>query len=144
MFYIGKNFDGAKMKLRRVCAVLTGVTLLTISNVAADPFVLSGDALRRAVSGKTVYLKTTFGIEFPIRYRRNGTMSLNKSVVAKIAQAGGFANDRGVWWVRDDRLCQRWKKWLGGRSVCFELKRDGKTVYWRSNSGGSGTARIGR
>lgn len=136
--------NGAKMKLTSVGIVLVGITLFAVGSAAADPFVLSGDVLRRAISGKTVYLKTALGIEFPIRYRRNGTMSVKSSGVAKIVQAGGFASDRGVWWVRNDKLCQRWKKWLGGRSICFELKRSGKTVYWRSNGGGSGTARISR
>ncbi len=123
---------------------MVSVTLFAAGSAAADPFILSGEALRRAIGGKTVYLRTAFGFELPIQYRRNGTMSVKGSGVAKLAQAAaGFAKDRGVWWVRDDKLCQRWKKWLGGRSVCFELTKTGKTFSWRSNSGSSGTARIG-
>ena len=126
------------------CKALVIVGCLMVGSAVADPLVLSGEALRRGVSGKTIFLSTTFGIELPIRYRRDGTMVAKSSPLGILGESIGLTKDRGVWWIRDDRLCQRWKKWLEGKSVCFELKKSGKQVFWRSNSGGSGTARVSK
>ena len=124
------------------CQVLVFFGCVMAGSAVADSFVLSDEALRRAVSGKTIYLSTGFGFELPILYRRDGTMVAKRSPLGILGESIGLKKDRGVWWIRDDRLCQRWKKWLDGKSVCFELKQSGKQVFWRSNTGGSGTARL--
>jgi hypothetical protein len=40
--------------------------------------ILAGDKLRKAVSGKTVYLMTPIGSEIPIRYNPNGRITGSK------------------------------------------------------------------
>ena len=70
------------------------------ASALAEPSKPTGEALRQVVSGRTVLLDTPIG-SFPIRYRRDGTMT---------GQAPGFVaslgteKDRGQWWVADDRL----------------------------------------
>ena len=105
----------------------------------AEPSKLTGEALRQAVSGRTVLLETPIG-SFPIRYRRDGTMT--GQAPAFVASLG-TEKDRGQWWVADDCLCQRWYRWLDAKQYCFKLQRiGGATVHWLRDDGVSGTATI--
>jgi hypothetical protein len=110
--------------------------------LAAEPASLSGDELRKAVSGKTVYLKIS-GFELPIRYSPNGSMAGSMGVVAASLARGDGASDHGKWWISGNQLCQRWTSWMDGKSYCYTLTRQGKGVRWLRNDGRSGTARIG-
>ncbi len=122
-----------------ICAVLC---FITAQNVYADANTLKGNALKNTISGKTLHIATPYGIVLPIRFRRNGTMVGKGVGLMKFVKADESYNDRGVWWISNDRLCQRWRKWLGGKRFCFTLKRAGKKIFWRANDGRSGTARI--
>lgn len=103
---------------------------------------LSGDALRKAVVGKTVYLRTQ-GVEIPISYSGSGTMNGRlKAFVAALA-GGERTRDSGKWWISNHQLCQRWNSWLDGKSYCYKLTQAGNQVHWLRNDGRSGTARIG-
>ena len=62
--------------------------------LAAERASLSGDELRKAVSGKTVYLKIS-GFELPIRYSPGGSMSGRMGAVAATLARGDGASDRG-------------------------------------------------
>ena len=110
--------------------------------LAAEPASLSGDELRRAVSGKTVYL-TISGFELPIRYSPSGSMEGSMGVVAASLARGDGASDRGKWWISGNQLCQRWTSWMEGKSYCYTLTRQGNSVRWLRDDGRSGTARIG-
>ena len=108
----------------------------------AEPATLSGDELRQAISGKTVYLNVS-GFELPIRYNANGRMSGKMSTIAASFSRGDGASDTGKWWVADNQLCQQWSSWMDGKTYCYKLTRNGATVQWLRNDGHSGTARIG-
>ncbi len=118
-----------------------GLALPAASGLA-EPAALSGDELRQAISGKTVYLNVS-GFELPIRYAANGRMSGKMSTIAASFSRGDGASDSGKWWVADDQLCQQWSSWMDGKTYCYKLTRNGATVQWLSNDGHSGTARIG-
>ena len=115
---------------------------LPAAAVRAEPVALSGDGLRHAVSGKTVFLSIS-GFELPISYSANGRMSGKMGAVAASFARGDGAQDRGKWWVEGDRLCQQWSSWMEGKSYCYRLTREGARVNWVRNDGRSGTARIG-
>lgn len=83
---------------------------------AAEPASLSGDELRKAVSGKTVYLRIS-GFELPIHYSSGGTMSGRMSGVAATLARGDATSDRGKWWVSGSQLCQQWTSWMGGSLI---------------------------
>jgi hypothetical protein len=130
--------NGASMK--RVVTIIAMSGLLTVAAAGASAEVLSGQDLRKAVTGKTVYLRQQ-GIELPISYRANGTMSGRLS--AFVAALGGTAMaDSGKWWISNDQLCQRWSRWLDGKSYCYKLSRKGSQVRWRRNDGRTGTVRL--
>jgi len=104
----------------------------------AEPSKLTGEALREAVSGRTVLISTAIGA-LPIRYKSNGTMiGQAPALVASL----GTERDRGRWWIVDDRLCQRWYRWLAAKRYCFKLQHVSGTVHWQRDDGLSGTATI--
>jgi hypothetical protein len=122
-------------------ALLTAAffTLALGAALAVEPASLSGDELRKAVSGKTVYLRI-FGFELPIR---GGSMSGRMGAVAATLARGDGASDRGKWWVSGSQLCPRWSSWMEGKSYCYTLTRRANNVTWVRNDGRSGSARIG-
>jgi hypothetical protein len=104
---------------------------------------LKGEELRKAVSGRTVYISTAIGIELPIRYSANGTMTSTSSANLAAMAGESVAKDSGSWWIAGDKLCQKWQNWLNGQTYCYEMRRSGRIVYWRRNDGHSGSARLG-
>ena len=104
----------------------------------AEPSKLTGEALRQAVSARTVLIATAIG-SFRIRYNSDGTMTGRASALV----AGlGTERDRGQWWIADDSLCQRWHRWLDAKRYCFKLHHVGAIIYWLRDDGLSGTATI--
>lgn len=127
----------------KIEAWVVAVTLaLAATGARAEPETLSGDSLRHAISGKTVFLKIS-GFELPISYAASGRMSGKMGAVAASFARGDGAQDRGKWWVAGDQLCQQWSSWMDGKSYCYRLTREGASVHWVRNDDRSGTARIG-
>ena len=122
--------------------VLAASLALPATGTLAEDGTLDGDGLRKAISGKTVFLNVS-GFELPIRYAANGRMSGKMSTMAASFSRGDGSSDTGKWWVSDGQLCQQWKSWMDGKAYCYRLTREGSTVHWARNDGRSGTARIG-
>ena len=107
--------------------------------VAADQREMNGEALRRAVTGRTINSA-----------RRSAACRSASAPMAPCPPppaAGllrGSERDRGRRWIAADQLCQRWNTWLGGQSYCFRLRQHGPTVHWTRNDGLSGVATIRR
>ena len=109
-----------------------------VAAALAEPTKLTDEALRQAVSDRTVLVHTPVG-SIPIRYKGDGTMSGQALLfVARL----GTQKDNGQWWIAGDRLCQRWYQWLDARPHCFSLQRIGAAVHWLRDDGLSGTATI--
>lgn len=109
-----------------------------VASALAESTRLTGEALREAVSDRTVLIETPIG-SFPIRYKGDGTMAGQAPLfVASL----GTQKDNGQWWIAGDRLCQRWHQWLYAKPYCFSLQRIGSTVHWLRDDGLSGTATI--
>ncbi len=127
------------MKRILLIAALAG-SATTVSQAASFGD-LNGPAVRKAVSGKTVFLSAS-GIVLPIAYRSNGTMSGRLQASAAALAGNASMQDKGRWWISNDQLCQRWNRWQGGKSYCYKLSRQGQNVVWVRNDGRRGTARI--
>src|SRR5688572_1765093 len=125
----------------KTAAFLIAASLALPAQAALGAEQLAGEALRQAISGKTVYLNIS-GFELPIRYAANGRMTGKMGTVAASFSRGDGTQDSGKWWVADDQLCQKWTSWMNGNQYCYKLTRQGATVRWVRNDGRSGTARI--
>jgi hypothetical protein len=131
------NFGGTE-------TMRVGVVLVAALAVCGPAFggeqQLEGNTLRKAIAGKTVSLETPLG-GLPINFRHNGTM---QAKTVELAYYTGSTQDRGVWWVVANKLCQRWNNWLGGKAYCFTLRQQGRRVEWTRNDGLTGVATIRR
>lgn len=99
---------------------------------------LNGDALKTAVSGKTIRLETAVGA-IPIVFRTDGTMTGRSSDLANYL---GRSYDTGTWWIADNRLCQKWKMWMDAKSYCFTLRQSGQQVHWTRDDGLKGVITV--
>ena len=127
--------------MRHAIAFAGAVIVVAGTAVAgADQREMSGEALRKALTGKTIHLNTPLG-GLPISFRADGTMW---GTAGGLASYVGSERDRGRWWIAADQLCQRWNTWLGGQSYCFRLRQHGRMVHWTRNDGLSGVATITR
>jgi hypothetical protein len=108
----------------------------------AQASALSGDDIRKKVTGKRIYLATPLGGEFPLFYQRGGRVDGS----GEASGLGRWARptDSGRWWVAGDRLCQRWETWYEGKTMCFTLTfMGGDRLRWVQDNGDTGLARIG-
>lgn len=129
------------MKRILLIAALSGLTVSAA--MAASTGKMNSQELRKALSGKTIYLNQS-GIVLPIAYRSNGTMSGRLKIsTAALVGSGTSPKDSGRWWIAKDQLCQKWKSWQSGKSYCYKLTRNGQNVVWVRDDGRRGTARIG-
>jgi len=127
----------------RHVTVFAAAMIVAAGTAAANGFdqrEMSGEALRKALTGRTIHLNTPLG-GLPISFRADGTMW---GTAGSLASYVGSERDRGRWWITADQLCQRWNTWLGGQSYCFKLRQRGATVHWTRNDGLSGVATIAR
>lgn len=117
-----------------ILAALAAVSPAAAANLAADD-------IRALVAGRTVFLSTPLGMELPLLYRKDGSVSGD---VSGFSAASMFApEETGRWWVTGNRLCQKWPTWYDGKQFCFTIERMGEAkIRWVRDDGFSGTARI--
>lgn len=128
------------MHTRLIAAFAAGLLAVPalVSLAGAEPQVVSGDALRQMIIGRTLMLHTPVG-KIPIAYRDNGTM-IGRAKDLQLYT--GLERDKGRWWVRGDQVCQKWDNWLEGRAYCFSWRLEGQVVHWRRDDGRTGTATL--
>ena len=78
---------------------------------------------------------------FPLRYASSRRVTGDGTA---LGLARFFApKETGKWWVKSDRLCQKFPTWYRGKTFCFSLEKAGaKKLRWRRDDGYSGTALI--
>ena len=126
------------MSKSKLLMVTLALAALAAEAACAEEGALAGPALRSVVAGKTLVLATPMG-QVPIQFAVNGSLS---AYAPDLKTYLGTDRDRGTWWVSNGRLCQKWEKWLDGRSHCFTVRTTGTTVHWTRDDGLNGTARI--
>jgi len=124
---------------------LHGIALLAAASLAptiAHAEALKESDIRRDIIGRTIYLATPLGGELPLNYRKAGTVDGNGAAIG----LGRFfkPSDTGTWWIESNRLCQKFRSWYKGATMCFVLERTGPgRVKWTRDNGKTGIARIG-
>ncbi|TCK31517.1 hypothetical protein EV667_1627 [Ancylobacter aquaticus] len=125
---------------------LTSASIGLLLVIAAAPAVaepLSGAEIKERIGGELVRLSTPYGVTLPLIYRDDGVVSGDLSGFSVGAMLA--PREEGRWWVKDDRLCQKWPTWYDGRTYCFTITSLGPTkIAWTRDDGLSGTAVMGR
>ena len=131
------------MRLFAMVWTVAGSILLNGPSLASADQALAGDALKRAVSGKRIYLATPLGGEFPLNYHVDGRIDGQ----GPASGLGRFVrpNDSGRWWLAGGKVCQQWTNWYDGKTFCFVLRKVDETrLAWDRDDGLSGIARVGQ
>jgi Bacterial SH3 domain len=114
--------------------------LIVIAGSAwAGPVPLTGEALRDELVGSLLKIDTPLGVVIPVRVSADGLVS---GEAGSLASTLGAAHDRGRWWIDNDRLCVKWFRWFEAQTRCLTVEHEGAKIYWRDQSGESGTATI--
>ncbi|MBW9114822.1 hypothetical protein JNB88_14355 [Rhizobium cauense] len=124
----------------RTAIAIAVVCTVTASEAAAERY--RANEIKEEVVGRRIFLAAPLGGEFPLNYRTTGSVDGDGEALG----LGRFVKpkDTGTWWIQSDRLCQRFRTWYDGRSMCFELYRvDQKRLKWIRDDGKTGIARIG-
>lgn len=124
----------------RKTGVMLGALLASAGLVEAET--MKEPEIRDRIIGRTIYLAAPIGGEFPLNYAKSGTVSGDGDAVG----LGKFIKpkDSGRWWIQSDQLCQQFKTWYNGKSMCFALSDAGPgKVKWVRDDGETGIARIG-
>ncbi len=135
------NLTQINTTLKQAIFVLILIASATLSPGQAKADSLTGDEIRKAISGHTLVL-SAMGIKLPVSYRTNGTMAGSLPSYLAALSNESSTRDSGKWWVQGGKLCQRWNHWLDGKTLCFSLSRQGTMINWRAKSGHHGTAQI--
>lgn len=117
------------------------LALALIGGTAAASEPLPGEEIRRLVTNGRVLLATPLGGEIPMNYRAGGRVDASGEAIG----LGRFfqPNDEGRWWIAGNQLCQQWRSWYKGETICFTLARAGGDGFvWRRDNGETGRARI--
>lgn len=120
--------------------VLIGAVLVVGVEAQAAPRPLGDDELKTAVVGKTVKIDTPLGTPITVMYSANGLM--NGQAGTALGVYLGATTDRGRWSIKDGKLCQKWFKWLDAETTCMSIRQDGQKIFWKSDTGKTGTATI--
>lgn len=123
--------------LRHVIAI---GCILAATAAGAEPVRLSNQSITEAVSGSVLHIDTPLGTKLPVRYSQDGKLAGRAG--GMVANYLGATADSGRWWVSNNRLCHKWKRWFEGQQQCLRLRKAGRRLLWRADSGKTGTATI--
>jgi hypothetical protein len=113
--------------------------IVVAASAWAGPVPLTGEAIRQELVDSLLKIDTPLGVVIPVRVSGDGLVSGD---AGPLASTLGAAQDRGRWWIDNDRLCVKWFRWFEAQTRCLTLDRDGNKIYWRDAEGESGTATV--
>jgi hypothetical protein len=115
---------------------------VVLNALPASAEVLSGEAIKKLVTGRTVYLSAPLGGEFPLAYRPDGSVNGNGAAVGLGRLYA--ARETGRWFMTGNSLCQQFPTWYSGQRLCFSVQKVGADkIRWVRDNGESGLARVG-
>jgi hypothetical protein len=117
--------------------IMRGACLCAAAGAQAQSGGLSGPQIRDLVAGATIEIEAPLGNRLPVSYKPDGQVS---GEARGLAFYLGAPTDTGRWWVTSDQLCHRWSRWFDSEPQCLRLAKEGRTIYWQSQDGKTGTA----
>lgn len=125
----------------RIAAVCAG-TLVSVSQASAQQQIaLDAIGLVETFTDVTVSFQTPLGVELPVRFHGDRSLSGNSG---RIARHLGSESDRGRWWTEGSQLCQKWNVWFDSKTTCVMVFRSGDQIVWKGQNGRTGLGQIVR
>lgn len=118
-------------------SITSAAFLHPTASIASQP--LSTAEINELVPGATVNIDTPLDVVLPIRFNPDGTVS---GTAGKLEFYLKSQTDKGRWWVADNKLCQKWRRWFDAKVTCLSLERKGEKFAWVRDDGTKGTASI--
>ena len=125
----------------RVAAVCAGALVSVSQASAQQQIALDAIGLVETFTDATVSFQTPLGVELPVRFHGDRSLSGNSG---RIARHLGSETDRGRWWVDGFQLCQKWDVWFAGKTNCVMVFRSGDQIVWKGQDGRTGLGQIVR
>jgi hypothetical protein len=126
--------------MKPLSIIMLSVTMLCPALASAE--VMDGKDIRSDIIGRTIYIATPLGGELPLSYHSSGQLEGTGRALG--FAAFGKPSDTGKWWIKDDKLCQRFETWYQGNVNCYRLEHTGADrIRWTRDNGQKGVARIG-
>jgi len=125
--------------MRKMLGIIIVAVCTFINQVqAAD---MTAQEISKKITNSRILLETSFGIEFPLFYSANGTVTGDGTGTA----LGNYVapKETGKWWLKDNKLCQQFPTWNKRKVTCFRLEDvGGNNLIWKRDDGKSGRAKI--
>ncbi len=125
----------------QVAAICASFFLFACPSFAQPQTHLDAIGLVETFTDVTVSFDTPLGVALPVRFHGDRTLSGNSGAIARHL---GSERDRGRWWIKGSRLCQRWNVWFDGSTNCVDIFRSGDQITWKGPDGKSGRGQIVR
>ncbi len=114
------------MKRFTINGAMLAAAVLVANPASADSKVLSGQEIKEIFSGSVSYSRVR-GTLVQVNYDKDGSM--------RGATENGYASDNGKWWIKNDKYCRKWSRWLGGIERCFTIRRQGDKLEFLDEKG---------
>jgi hypothetical protein len=134
-----RNLSWRAYSLTASAASVAAYISIIGNGIAAGPL-LTSSTISEIVAGSTVHIDTPLGIALPMTFEPDGTVRGSAGKILSFYMEA--ESDHGRWWVADNKLCQKWRKWFESKQTCLTLKRDGSKYAWARDDGKTGTATI--
>lgn len=132
-------------QIQRVCLRIAAVcagTLVSVSQAyAQQQTALDAIGLVETFTDVTVSFKTPLGVDLPVRFHGDRSLSGNSG---RIARHLGSESDGGRWWTEGSQLCQKWNVWFDSKTTCVIIFRSGDQIVWQGHNGRTGLGQIVR
>lgn len=119
------------------CQILINVIciIVIVSTVSAQPLAardFARNELRRLLPGRTILLNLPNDVALRIRFFASGNVSgWNQDN----SGPEHTISDNGRWWLQNDQLCLKWKRWSAGRWKCRRVALDREVIWFLSTEG---------
>jgi GntR family transcriptional regulator/MocR family aminotransferase len=124
----GVPLERIRPGIAELAGLIRGRLSPSFDTQAIGPSLLSGEALRAAMSGAHLLCKTITGAPCTIALRPDGVMT----------GRAGYANedsDEGRWWIEGDLWRRQWRTWAYGEASSYRPLIQGDRVRWLDSEG---------
>jgi len=110
--------------MKKITLAICAVLALSVPAMAKN---LTGAELQEKLIGKRIKFESTDGqFKGTLRYSKNGKVRVSQSKPERF-------KDKGIWWIKGNKLCNQWEVIREAKPKCFTYKELGPKTYGGRN-----------